>query len=191
MQSRMAAVPEEDFANLENVTQTVEIVKKGQPLRSYPTVPGGFDMIASCEQQPQRFQSKSLPNVDACCFIGDLRKGIRTWIFIEVIIWFLLFCASFYHEIIFIQTNDLFEFFDIMNDSWYSILVFGNEVWEVNNNIKSEFNRQRNSEKNSILSILAMYVMINLVLILIFLTYVVVCILLLAGNKAVRFLRNI
>lgn len=133
----MEAVPEEDFANLENVTQTVEVVRIQEPLRSYPTIPEKFDMIASVHNE-KNFQSQ-FPKVDACCFSIDLGQGINIWIILETLIWILLFSTAFYFEIMYIQAFDLFQFEDEM-ESWYSVLVFGEEVYFIDHKIRSKWN---------------------------------------------------
>lgn len=147
---RMEAVPEEDFANLENITttSTVEVIKtemRETPLVSYPTIPEKFDMIASVAERPQffndNFQSQ-FPKINMCCFAFDLRCGLNIWLLIETFIWFALFVSAFYYEIVFIHTDDYFDFFDLLEYSWYPILIFGGEHWEVDSQIRSKLKFQ-------------------------------------------------
>lgn len=144
----MEAVPEEDFANLENITtSTIEVVRtetRETPLVRYPTMPERFDVIASCHDERPRlfvggdnFQSQ-LPKVNACCFAIDLRIGISAWILIEIIIWFFLFVSAFYFEIVFLLTDDYGEFLDLLEDSWYPILIFGDNPWKADGQIRSK-----------------------------------------------------
>lgn len=133
--SRMETVPEEEFANLEieNVTSTVEVVRQEEPSQLRVEK---FETVASCADQ--RPLHENLPYIYSCCICMDLQSGLSFWIGIEAIIWFLMTIAGFFNGLLYIHANDLFDFFDLMEESWYSLLVFGDEIYYVDNRIRCE-----------------------------------------------------
>lgn len=129
----METVPEEEFANLENVVSTVEVVRQDEP--SLQRVEK-FDTVASCiDQRPMH---ENLPNLLSCCLVFDQRIGISCWIFFEAILWFILTIAGFYNGAKYIHAHDMYDFLDMMETSWYSLLVYGDEVYYVDNQMRCE-----------------------------------------------------
>lgn len=141
--SRMETVPEEEFANLENVTSptsTVEVVR--HVVEEQPPLMRAekFETVASCVEEP-RMMHENLPSLYACCNCFDLRIGLSVWICFEAVLWFILTISGFVHGIMYIHAVDLFEFFDLMEDSWYSLLVFGDEIYFVDSRIRCELKK--------------------------------------------------
>lgn len=127
----METVREEEFANLENVTSTAEMVRHEEPMLVRLE---RLDTVASIDVRPMQ---KNLTYLKTCCGCFDLRIGISTWITIEALFWIVLTVIAFYYEIMYIYSADLFEFFDWM-ESGYSLFVFGDENYFIDNRSRCE-----------------------------------------------------
>ncbi|KAG5675830.1 hypothetical protein PVAND_005700 [Polypedilum vanderplanki] len=103
-----------------------------------------------------------LPKVDYCCFLFDLRIGLSIWLIIEAIIWTFLFVAALYHEIVYASAFDLFDFSD-ETKGWYHYLLLGDESIESDHKIRTYT------------------ILFNFMLMLIFLSYLIFCLVLLIG----------
>lgn len=126
------------------------------------------------------------PRVEKCCIFFDLRWGLNLWLTVEAIIWFFLFIAAFCYEIIFAEKDDLLDFFD-ETQTWYFHLIFGDQLEDLDQRIRSMlilFYAQRVLNKNFLL-LSAYIILINLLLTLIFLTYLAFCLVLLFGINMV------
>lgn len=135
MSNRMETLHEEEFANLENVTSTVELIRHDEPTLFRVEK---LETIASCVE-PKPFP-ENFPNLVSCCNCFDLSVGLSVWIIFEAIFWLLMTVVAFYHEIMYIHSSDLFEFFDWM-ETFYSQLVFGDEIYFVDNRIRCELRK--------------------------------------------------
>lgn len=78
-----------------------------------------------------------LPRVEKCCIFFDLRWGLNIWLGFEALIWFFLFIAAFYHEIVFAESFDLLDFYDT-TQQWYFYLIFGDRLMELDQRTRSE-----------------------------------------------------
>lgn len=135
---------------------------------------------------------EKLPNFEKCCFVINLKVGLNVWLVIEAIIWTFLFIAALYHEFIFANEINLDDFFDETR-TWYFYLIFGTEFEYLDQRIRSEL-------IDALFSLFyhvmcenffphfcptAYIILFNLMLTLIFLTYLAFCLVLLLGINMV------
>jgi hypothetical protein len=127
------------------------------------------------------------PRVENCCVFVNLRIGITIWLLIETFIWTFLFIAAFYYEIVYVDRIDVIDFYDETEQEWYFNFLFGDRLLTSDQKIRSEcvacvenFSYVQHN------FFTAYIIIINLMLVLIFLTYLAFCLVLLLGIHMVR-----
>lgn len=75
-----------------------------------------------------------------CLFFVELKIGLNIWLVIESLIWSVFFFTAIYSECIFIDEENLFDFFD-ETDYWYTHIIFGDRFYYLDQRIRSELRR--------------------------------------------------
>lgn len=138
------------------------------------------------------FERDELPRVEKCCFCIHLRIGLGVWVILEALLWVAFFVAALYHEIIYVNEDDLM-LFSLRTDQWYFELIFGDRLHTVDQKIRSKkkklfFSRIYVTIFFFFFTFPAYIVLINFILMLVFLTYLAFCIVLILGIIWVIFL---
>lgn len=86
---------------------------------------------------PSESKIDSLPNLENCCFVFNLKRGLCTWLVIEAFIWAFLFVAALFHEIFYVNVEDLLQF-SLEMEGWYFYIIFGGPVEYLSRRIYSK-----------------------------------------------------
>lgn len=122
-------------------------------------------------------------------FCVKLKLGLCAWVVLESLIWSIFFFLALYFEYDFIEEEDLLSFIDNQTEEWYFYLIFGGPCYYIDQKTRSEWKRFPSPcvTLNHVIFLSAANIIIfNFLLMLIFLSFLIFCLILLWGIKMVN-----